>query len=122
MKQTVPEPSCAAGLKENQHPDGARLHRVRWTEDNEHEQTILLEFVNPRRCKAVMVSTPLDSPPDTPAGLQADTLEIITAPPGFSDDARWRDGLSAWIGKTAPLHRNCRLSGPGCWFWQRCSL
>jgi hypothetical protein len=100
MKQAVPEPLHAAALKENQRPDGARLHCIRWTEDKEYEQAIFLEFADPCRCKAVLVSTPLDVPPDTPGGLQADTLEIITAPPGFNDDARWRDGLRAWIGKT----------------------
>jgi hypothetical protein len=100
MKNAIPEPLQAADPKENQRAAGARLHCIRCTEDIECEQTMFMEFADPRRCKAIMVSTPLDSPPDSPSGLQAGILEIITAPPGFSDDARWRDGLRAWIGKT----------------------
>jgi hypothetical protein len=88
-------------MKEYQRPEAAMLHCFRWAESSEKEQTIFLEFADPRPCKAVMTSTPLDAPPDVSAGAQIDALEIIAAPPIFSDDARWRDALRAWIGKTA---------------------
>jgi hypothetical protein len=94
----------------------ARLHRVRWGEDDGHGQTVLLEFADPHRCKAVVDSEPLDSPPAAPAGLQADTLEILTAPPGFIDDARWRDALRAWIGETPPSPVILKLQDAQVWW------
>jgi hypothetical protein len=112
MSQNLLEPLQVAGLKEDQRPDGPSLHRVRWTEDNSHGQTVLLEFVDPIRRKAVVVSTPLDSPPAAPASLQADTLEILTAPPGLNNDARWRDGLRAWIEQTAPSMAAPSMAAP----------
>jgi hypothetical protein len=104
----------------------ASLHRVQWIEDDGRTQTVLLEFQDPQRRKAVVDSTPLDSPPAPPAGLHADVLEIITAPLGLNNDARWRDGLQAWIGKTAQDMVTIKIQdaqvwahrSPSAWRWR----
>ena len=80
----------------------ATLYRIEFNGESREGESVLLEFVDPTACKAVVSSKAVEAMPEEQRGPAYDVLEVLAVARDGKDDSQWRKDLRSLLEPPSP--------------------